>query len=71
VNLSAESKDGRTAMHLAICNGHAEAVKSLIDGGVDPSVRDEYGRTPLDYAKEDRIKLEISKTLSAGRVDGP
>lgn len=32
--------DGRTPFHLAAANGHIEVVRFLIEGGVDPNVKD-------------------------------
>jgi len=44
--------DGRTALHLAASEGHAELVRFLVDvAKVQPDPKDRWQRTPLDDAK--------------------
>ena len=49
--------DGRTALHFACLSGYAnptkEYIQYLIDHGVDPAVKDAFGKTAYDYAVED------------------
>jgi hypothetical protein len=53
--------DGRTALHLAACEGHSEVVSYLISKKADTKAKDRFGHTPLDgarfYKKEDSAKL--------------
>jgi ankyrin repeat protein len=43
---------GATALHLAVNDGNALAVKILLDHGARIDIRDKLGRTPLDLAEE-------------------
>lgn len=42
--------DGRTALHVACCEGHSHVVQYLLDLGAPVHVRDRYGDSPLDDA---------------------
>ena len=42
--------DGRTALHIACCEGHVDLVKYMLDLGAPVHVRDRYGDSPLDDA---------------------
>ena len=50
VDLNAANGDSRTAMHLAACHGHAQAVDFLLRAGAAVNVFDRFGHTPLDDA---------------------
>jgi ankyrin repeat protein len=43
-------EDGKRALHLAVCNGHEDAVRRLLAVGADHEARDDEGNTPLFYA---------------------
>jgi hypothetical protein len=43
---------GRTLLHLAALNGHADMVDLLLAAGIDPAAKDGNGKTALDYARE-------------------
>ena len=47
-----QDSDGRTALHCAVYSGDDPAkVRLLLDYGADKTIRDNNGRTALDYAK--------------------
>ena len=59
-----------TALHFAVANGSAEAVKLLLDAGAPVDPRDVRGMTPLMVAvSTDRPNVEIVRMLSAKGAD--
>ena len=48
----AHAYDGATAMHAAASKGQVHVVEKLLDLGLQPTVVDPYGRTPLHLAAE-------------------
>lgn len=40
--------DKRTALHVAACEGHVDAVRLLVREGADLNITDRYNATPLD-----------------------
>ena len=53
---------GWTALFIAIHADHFEAVKTLLDSGADPSLRDENGMTARDLAVFEG-RADIAKIL--------
>ena len=44
---------GMTPLHLAVMyNSAPSVITALIEGGADPGARDEWGKTPFDYAED-------------------
>ena len=50
--LNAKNDTGQTPLHLAVLKGHIGSVAALLRAGSDPLVRDNVGKTPIDYAEE-------------------
>ncbi|MYI44949.1 MAG: hypothetical protein F4123_00895 [Gemmatimonadetes bacterium] len=48
----------RTPLHLA-AKANPAAFMMLLDAGADPAALDDYGRTPMDYARENRALQEL------------
>ena len=46
--------DGRTPLHLAAEHGTPSNIATLLDAGADPTVQDDRGRSPRDYAHKER-----------------
>ena len=44
--------DGRTALHLAACEGHIHVVRCLLNNGANVNARDRWGHTALTEAKQ-------------------
>jgi hypothetical protein len=60
--------DGRTPLHLASAEGHADLVRYIIAAGGRPDARDRWGRTPLaDAVAEGHAAVEHALRL-AGSV---
>ena len=55
-DLNAANGDGRTALHVAACDGHAEVVKGLLEIGADAKLKDKWGATPLQGAIREKRK---------------
>ncbi|KAI1726768.1 glutaminase domain-containing protein [Ditylenchus destructor] len=53
VSMNLADYDGRTALHLAACEGHTIIVKFLLHvAKVDHTIKDRWGRTALDDARQ-------------------
>jgi len=50
IHVDETDANGRTALHIAACEGQVEAVKLLLGHGASPSIRDNYHNTPLNDA---------------------
>ncbi len=57
----------------AVQEGNAEAVKSLLDGGVDANVKDNFDYTPIAYAAHNGyteiVRLLIGKGANVNVID--
>ncbi|KAG8501674.1 hypothetical protein CXB51_003837 [Gossypium anomalum] len=60
-NVNFKDIDGRTALHVAACQGLTDVVRLLLDRGADVDSKDRWGSTPLAdavyYKNQDVIKL--------------
>ena len=51
--IEARANEGRTPLHEATrTNKNWEVIKTLLDRGADSTIRDEFGKTALDYVQE-------------------
>ncbi len=57
-------------MHWAAAYGHLAIAKRLLEGGADPTLRDEWGKTAIDLAREEG-KSEVVALLSEHRYAAP
>ena len=56
----------QTALHLSAYYGYLAVTKLLLEGGADPTLRDKYGNTALDFARS-WGKSEVVALLSEPR----
>ena len=69
VNMSQSDYDGRTALHLACCEGHTDVVKFLINiVNVNREPIDRWNNKPIDDALTNG-HLEIMNLLSENNFD--
>lgn len=52
---------GFTALHYAVLADSKICVKTLLDGGADPTIENEAGHRAVEYAKEGEIKEMLIK----------
>ncbi|AIL66090.1 Ankyrin repeat protein [Rickettsiales bacterium Ac37b] len=55
--INIQDREGRTALHYAVCNGSKENVKFLLSRGAEVNLKDTHGKTALDYANQDLVSL--------------
>ncbi len=51
---------GTTAIMMAAHNDLAELAKALIARGADPQIKDQHGKSALDYAKTGEMKATLT-----------
>jgi ankyrin repeat protein len=68
-NVNAQLR-GRTILMSAARRGSAEFVRFLLEHGADPTLRDQRGRTALDYAQGDRAEI-IRRQIESDSPDSP
>jgi ankyrin repeat protein len=67
-NPNAKDEHGNTPLWTAVfsARGEYQVVQLLIDAGADPTTKNRYGKSPLDFARQ--IKDEdLQRVLSATR----
>ncbi|KAJ8317104.1 hypothetical protein KUTeg_005008 [Tegillarca granosa] len=66
-NIDAQDRDGKTALMVAIINGHQQLVELLLQKNANLKVTNEYGKTALDMARsmEKRVYIYILKCVSS------
>lgn len=65
INTNQPGENGVTALHLAVLKGNEDVVRLLLAEGADPDIKDNSGRTALDYAKENN-NLHIENLIKTG-----
>lgn len=74
--LNTTDAEGRTALILAVEQGHSKVVKTLLAAGADANLMDRRGWTAMDYAEDsssgfDRPEAVLAPLRKAGARRGP
>ena len=66
INPNAADYDKRTAAHIAACEGHVVALRTLSENGADLTLKDRWGQTPGDETKwsHGSLSQEMHRTLT-------
>ena len=62
----ADSNGRRTPLHWAVRGNHPEVVKALIEGGANPDIGDQAGKTALEHAAENDMVEMTAMLIEAG-----
>ncbi|OWR51861.1 ankyrin repeat protein [Danaus plexippus plexippus] len=54
---------GRSALHLAVCSDNTNAVKMLLEAGLNPNIKDNLGMTPLSLSLMRRPSTVVANLL--------
>ncbi|PZC71760.1 hypothetical protein B5X24_HaOG212544 [Helicoverpa armigera] len=63
VDIHCKDHLGRNALHLAVCTGNRYAVAMLLNAGVNPTIKDHLGMTPLSLCLMRRPSLRMASLL--------
>ena len=55
-NVNAVNQFGSTALHYAIQTGRLDVVRELIQAGADPTLKNKWGETSRDVAKNNEMR---------------
>ncbi len=63
VDVWTKDKDGWTPLHYASRNNSIEIAELLIEKGADVEAKNEWGNTPLDWARSDEMRALLGGGL--------
>lgn len=64
IDANSAAEDGQTALHVAVCNGHLEMVRILLERGANVNKKDARGWTPKALAEQQGKKSIYDLLLS-------
>ena len=67
VHVDAADSEGRTPLHVAAALSDEKAIESLLASNGDPLIKDKYGKTSLQYARE-KMQSEAEETIRDHRA---
>ena len=65
--IDAQSNNGETPLILASCYGKEAAVRELLKGNPNLDLKDKYGKTALDKARERKHPSIVNLLVAHGR----
>lgn len=65
------NKNNENLIHIAVARNNLNAVKKLLELGVDPNMVNKYGSTPIHYVESLEIYQELVKVLSTTALNTP
>lgn len=68
-NVNATASDGTTALMLAAMNAKLDVVMLLLGKGAKPEMKDQSGKTALDYAKTAEVSDYLKNSVKDTRID--
>ena len=70
VNVNAADYDKRSAVHIACSEGNLVALKVLVEGGADLTLRDRWNNTAMDEAKASKAEHIVEYLNSLSNASG-
>lgn len=61
--MDGQNDDGFTGLHVAAMWGQTEVVRTLLEHGANPLIKDSDGCLPVDHAKEQGETIQKTHTL--------
>jgi ankyrin repeat protein len=58
--------DGATMLHSATLNSKEDLAKALLAAGADVNAKDKFGKTPIFYARDQKLDGMIAILQAAG-----
>ncbi|KAG0131233.1 ankyrin repeat-containing domain protein [Tuber indicum] len=65
VDVDVQDSEGCTMLFFTCGFEYEEASKVLLEAGADPNIKDNYGRSPLDLAIKDSVRLLLLKHIKS------
>ncbi|HJD60192.1 MAG TPA: ankyrin repeat domain-containing protein, partial [Rickettsia endosymbiont of Omalisus fontisbellaquei] len=64
IDLNRQNEDGNTALHKAVVKGDIQLVKSLLDCGINETIRNKQGKKAIDLAEEKQERIGIYQLIA-------
>jgi len=67
--VSARQRAGWTPLHSAVNNADTASIEALLSAGADPAQANDEGKTPIDLATDDAVRMLLAGSHLASRRD--